>query len=252
MLEIASLVVTALTGLLGVLLGGRAATRMQAEADRRQEARELRRQAVDQQQREAQLVARYQEPLARAAYDLQGRLWNVLNKGYLETYLDRPDRAQKTYARESTVWLLAQYLGWVEIVRREAQLLPLEHQDARRSVNGALDHVVEILSTDEQFDERFRIFRPQQRAVGELMIVAGQDAEGSPRTDCMGFARFVETLKDPAEPLAMWLAPVLSDVRPVEQRTRGRLVALQRGLVALLDVIDAERVRFPRSRASSH
>jgi hypothetical protein len=65
------------------------------------------------------VLARYREPLLGAAYELQGRLWNILSLDFLRRYYFEGDEAQKTYAVENTLYVLAQYFCWSEILRHE-------------------------------------------------------------------------------------------------------------------------------------
>ena len=193
-----------------------------------------------------QLAARYQEPLVRAAFDLQSRLWNILEDGLIATFGVYGTDREKEYVRLSTQWLFAQYFGWVEILRRETQFLP-DRGHADQSVDQLLARVAHVLSSDAAFPEPvFRIFRSEQRAVGELMITKGRDAAGQERTDCMGYAEFVRRQHENTE-LARWLAPLAEDVeRLVDPSTSiRRLVALQNALIDVVDHIDRDGRRFP-------
>src|SRR5262249_39855502 len=69
------------------------------------------------------VLARYQAPLANAAYELQGRIYNIVALGFLRKYYVSGDASQKTYATENTLYVIAQFLGWSEILRREIQFL---------------------------------------------------------------------------------------------------------------------------------
>ena len=53
--------------------------------------------------------------------------------GFIETYYvdDRPD--DKEYARENTLFVLAEYLGWAEILRREVRFLDVGGRSTTRS-----------------------------------------------------------------------------------------------------------------------
>lgn len=66
---------------------------------------------------------RYRGPLLDAAWDLGDRLDNMLHRGFLSTY---STGARDSVAITSTLYRLAQYFGWVEIVRRDVQLLRFE------------------------------------------------------------------------------------------------------------------------------
>src|ERR1700752_351953 len=51
-------------------------------------------------------VARYREPLARAAYDLQSRIYNILQQNLLAVYFDNGDERERSYVIENTTFLV--------------------------------------------------------------------------------------------------------------------------------------------------
>jgi hypothetical protein len=61
-------------------------------------------------------ISRYREPLARAAYDLQSRLYNILEHSLISAYFDNGDERERAYVVDNTVFLVAQYLAWTEII----------------------------------------------------------------------------------------------------------------------------------------
>lgn len=243
-------VLAGVLGLAGVVMSARTQRRVQTEADlRTRELEEYRRQ-LDQADHTRELVDRYQEPLVRAAYDLQSRLWNILRQNMLGAYGSDRNSPAWTYARESTAWLFGQYFGWVEIIRREVQYLRLPDYDERRRLTEALDTVTHVCSSDRPtLGAAFQVFRAQQRALGELMIVDGHDARGRQRTDCMGFAAFTDALANPAHSVSSWFGPLIRSVDAVQPSSRGdRLTELQHALIDLVDLVDSEGTRFPNHR----
>ena len=67
-------------------------------------------------------------------YWQQRRLYNILHgqvldrapgndAGYLTAFLGRGTPAEAEYARRSTVFVLAEYLAWAEVLRRDVQFL---------------------------------------------------------------------------------------------------------------------------------
>ncbi|WP_433555841.1 hypothetical protein ACQPWY_25950 [Pseudonocardia xinjiangensis] len=211
------------------------------------------RRTLDEESKQRALVQRYQEPLARAAYDLQSRLWNILRGSFLEAHAHEPEGRGWRYARDSTVWLFAQYFGWVEIVRREIQFLPIGEHDESRRLQSALGKVSYVCSSDREIsDGTFLIFGAEQRALGELIIVEGQDAEGRTRTSCMGFAAFRAAVEDPDGQLGLWFTKLQEDTAKTADKNVGRerLRLLQHALVDLVDILDPApaHVRFPSGR----
>ena len=70
--------------------------------------------------REAQTtLSKFRDPLMHAAYDLQSRIFNILERGFLDRYYFRGSAREKEYAVENTVFLVAQFLGWTEAIREE-------------------------------------------------------------------------------------------------------------------------------------
>jgi hypothetical protein len=188
---------------------------------------------------------RYQEPLVRAAFDLQSRLYNILERDLLATGATNRD-----YIEKSTVWLLGQYFGWVEILRREAQFLALPTADDRAKVQRLLGGIARACSSDSLGSgAELQIQRSEQRALGEVMVIEGRDAAGGPRSDCIGYAAFSEAVDDPASPVHRWYAPLLPEVWPAGGMPNVRLVHLQHALINLVDAIDPDEIRFPDYRS---
>lgn len=193
--------------------------------------------------RAQELLDRYQEPLLRAAYELQSRLYNILKRGLFGTpELDR------RYVERSTVWLLGQYLGWAEIIRREAQFFKPAAAEDRATVQRLLGDVARALSSDSFGDPRLQIHRSEQRALGEVMIIDGRDADGDERSDCLGYATFDEAMDTEGGRLHRWFAPLLSQVWPEQGRVSERLLPLQHALIALIEHLDPQSTRFPEHR----
>jgi hypothetical protein len=141
-------------------------------------------------QRSDELLQRYAEPLVRAAFELQSRLYNIHQKSFV-TSLSIPE----DYRRLSTAWLFGQFLAWTEIVRRETQ--GMDYGDVRRTarLQRCLFNVSDILASNTIPDRAFRIFRAEQRAIGELMVIY-RTAGNEKRRDSMGYAEFVAKFTD--------------------------------------------------------
>lgn len=212
------------TALLTVLYG----PAWKARLDRRRE----------QAARSTYLLGRYSEPLARAAYDLQSRLYNI-DRGFLDTYYGRG-----IYAEASTLWMLGQYLAWVEVLRREVQLLDLGDLHRTAELQRELLEVSGMLASDKIPDPLFMVFRANQRAIGELMVIE-RNIEQQTRSDCLGYAEFVKQLDDKG--FAIWFADLKDNIAELarEKRPSLRLIYLQRALIDLVDFLDPDRVRFP-------
>src|SRR4249919_2094284 len=95
-------------------------------------------------------LAKYSEPLLGAAYELQARLWNILKQDFLERYHTQGDEAQKAYAVDNTLSVVAQYFGWSEIVRRDLQFLSFSKTEQTRAVAKVQQEIVEHFQDDDQ------------------------------------------------------------------------------------------------------
>src|SRR3954470_17890533 len=139
--------------------------------------------------REAEAVlARYREPLLAAAYELQGRLYNILELSFLRKYYLEGDQAQNDYAVQNTLYVVGQYFGWSEILRREIQFLSFSDSERTRAVADCQREIVELFQSDrDELGRPFLIWRGEQRAIGELMI----DREAG-ATHPIGYAAFLE------------------------------------------------------------
>jgi len=185
------------------------------------------------------VVSKYRDPLLHAAYDLQSRIFNILKKAFLTRYYENGSDREREYAVENTVFLLAQFLGWTELIRQEIQFLDLGIDQETRELRGLQDDMYTVLQSDK-LGIGLRLFAGEQRAVGELMI------EGAPGVRrCIGFATFLMN-RDAA--LDHWLDPLREDIRTMSNDAgpfEARLVSMQHSLIDLLRFLDPKGLRFP-------
>ena len=187
-------------------------------------------------------VARYREPLGRAAYDLQSRLYNILQLGLIRKYYDHGSARERSYVVSNTVFLAAQYFAWTEIIRREIQYLDLGTDEKTRQLARLQDGIYSLWQTDK-FGPLFRVFAGEQRAIGECMIRRGPTGDR-----CIGYETFLKRDQRRKDQL---LEALEVDVRSFSTRlpaARQRLVALQNALIDLLDFLDPNHIRFPKER----
>jgi hypothetical protein len=183
------------------------------------------------------VLAKYREPLIAAAYELQGRLYNILELGFLGKYYSRGDEAQKTYAVQNTMYVLAQYFGWSEILRREIQFLSFSDSKQTRHVADRQREVLECFQSDDLgLGRPFLVWRGEQRAIGECMI---EREDG--RVSCQGYASFLEHREGAAR---QWLERLEHDLESIAAAPNPRLVRLQHGLVDLIRELDPDRLRY--------
>jgi hypothetical protein len=204
------------------------------------------------------LMESYGASLAWAAYDLQTRLYNVLNghrldtspgpgRGFLTVCLTHGTPHEAEYVRRSTVFVLAEYLGWVEILRRDVQFLDLGRSRTNRAVMTKISEVGHAISRMSEDSNALRLFRTHQRAVGELLV----HPDGDPgRRRCLGYAEFCQRL-DTDEVYLGWFQRLLADVDELAADAGPsvpRLETVQKLLIELIDLLDPKAERFPQFR----
>jgi hypothetical protein len=219
-------VVAAIVGLFSGLLGASIALYGQLRLSSLQASREAER-----------LLARYREPLLGAAYELQGRLYNILELDFLRRYYLAGDEAQKAYAVENTLYVVAQYFGWSEILRREIQFLSFSDSTRTRAVAKRQREIVEVFQSDEpELGRPLLIWRGEQRAIGELMI---EPANG--QVQCMGYASFMGR-REPG--FRSWFERLEADVDTLAGGTNPRLFKPQHALIELIRELDPRGLRY--------
>lgn len=200
------------------------------------------------------------DPLLRAAFDLQSRLYNIVAKDFLERYLRNGSPDERQYAVMSTLWVIGQYMGWVEILRREVQYLDLGSRAVNRRLQLRLSDIATAFATDADRQENaFMLFRADQRALGEFMVTSRDTASGEKRPDCLGYSEFVARLHAaashaarqapalPRPPIVGWVERCEEDLRRAAGAPENaiRLAKVQRRLIDLVDLLDPDRVRYP-------
>lgn len=243
--EIAVSLISAAVALASVFLSARATqrtARLTHELDL-QKARATKEQQVE------ELMSRYREPLLRAAFDLQSRIYNIVKQDFLVRYGAKGREHERWYAHDNTVFLFAEYFSWVEILRRDVQFLDLGDVERNRLLVDRLDAIAHTFADDREIeDPTFRIFRGDQRALGELLISSGEDGQSR---RCVGYAQFRAKLRDDRS-FAEWFRPLADDVAALsgeEVPNPERLIRLHRALVDLISFLDDPPRRFaPESR----
>jgi len=178
-----------------------------------------------------EVLKRYREPLAAAAFDLQSRLYNILRKEFLERFGTGPlaDEAMWT-----TLFRMAQYFGWTEILRRDIQFLSFPEDDATRRVAHLQSEITRRFLTDAP-GHALMIWSDEQRALGERMILS---ADG--KLMCTGYAAF----RDRDDAFGPWRRRVEEGLS--DPASRERLREVQHLLCELVESLDERRVRYTR------
>ena len=187
-------------------------------------------------------VSRFSEPLARAAYDLQSRLYNILELGFVRVFLMSEKERERMYALNNTTFLVAQYACWTELIRREVQFLDLGENDRTRQILHLQDDISGILGTDFDSPE-LRIFAGEFRAIGEYMI-----EDHGKEMVCMGYGRFLVKMTSGTNTLIDAVRLDIENLQQSLEQATPRITRLQNALVDLLLMLDPRYIRFPRER----
>jgi hypothetical protein len=183
----------------------------------------------DQRVRQRQLLATHRDPAVRAINELQGRLWVVLSSGAANyRYVKGQRRGQ--YYIESTAFVVAQYLAWSELMRR--QIAALDYRDLSR----LLDEVSEGFAHG---GPGFQLFLYDQREIGERLMAASTHDPTAPIfrysdfRDMMGASDLPESLRALRDASKHLLEHV------EDESTRA--ARIQNALIDLLDFVDPDR-----------
>lgn len=188
-------------------------------------------------------LVKYRDPLLRAAFDLQTRLYNIVQGFFLKIYYHKSEE-KRDYAIHSTLFNIGEYLGWTEIMRRDGQFLDFGETSTNRRIEDLLSTVTHTFARDD-LDAAFQIFRAEQRAIGEIMIFQ-DDAVASAKPRCIGYADFIERMDDPA--FSRWFARLSADVERIateHKQHEERLIMLHNVLLDLIVFLDPECERVP-------
>ena len=176
------------------------------------------------------VLAKYRDPLAAAAFDLQSRLYNILCLGFFTKYADDAELTEEGVL--TTLFRLAQYFGWTEILRRDIQFLSFpEAEDSQKvaSLQGAIAGC--FLTAD--YGRELMIWSDQQRAIGERMIVKEHG-----NVICMGYARYLQQHEEVFNP---WYGRLRTELGT--PAATARLRDVQHLLVQLVEVLDPNGIR---------
>jgi hypothetical protein len=177
----------------------------------------------------------YREPLLAASYELQARLYNILQLKFVEKYISDDAAGKRTPATESTLYVFAQFFSWREIIRREVQYLRFSRDRQTREIGRLLQDIGETFLSDK-YGSQFMIWRVEQRGLGERMILS---ADG--KMTCLGYASFI----DHRSTMQEWLQPLESDLENLRDGGRRRLTQLQHLLLELVRQLDDKQKRYP-------
>jgi hypothetical protein len=198
------------------------------------EQRRYERREKDEERRSGARAAldRYRGPLLSAAWELGDRLDNIQHRSFL-VYVDVA-RGRAEQAKLSSLFRIAQYLGWREVVRTELQLLRFENEPDTQRVASLMGDILVVFAGDSLDDTRGMLWVDEQRAVGELMI---ERTDGVPRL--RGYAAFVREYNTV---FSHWLDALGRDILADTAESSDRLRLLRWSLLGLVICLDEEGV----------
>jgi hypothetical protein len=193
-----------------------------------------------------EVMSRYRDPLLRSIIDLQGRIYSIVKLNFMQRHLGSGDPEQVEYARVSTLFRLADYFGWVEILRVGVQFLNLGDRDRSRELAALSQEISLAFANTHKFpDAAFRLFRDEQRAIGELVV---EQIMGEQRAyQCIGYAQFVQRLEnDPS--FSRWFSRLSAEMDSMISPSGNyldRLIEVHDLFGTLLEFLDPSGVRYP-------
>jgi len=200
--------------------------------------------------REAQtsaLMSKYRDPLLRSAIDLQSRLFNIRQNSILQNF-DQRCLSEQNYLIDNTLYVFAEYFGWVEILRREIQFLDLGDLELNRHLSELSVNITKAFGTSQlnnkgKFDPTFQLFNGEQRAIGEIMMTP-RSIDQTLGYQCIGYAAFVQKMSD--SEFARWFAALKDDLDVITKTSKfdgDRLVLIHGRLIDLIDFLDPRCMR---------
>ncbi len=196
---------------------------------------------------------RVYEPLAQAAAELQSRIFNIVETGWVP--LQKRYESHGDYAATSTAFLFAQYFGWIE-ARRQAVLT--SSGEGGRDVSVQRAHRRGAQGAAPQRGQR-GLPVLHDRAAGDRRAHAdlgGASSETGTRIpNVAGYAAFVERYRNDEDFSPLVRARSTAGIDLVSKGDNRRLVAIQHALVAphrrARPEAQVHRRLRPRSRSSS-
>lgn len=212
--------------------------------------------------RQRDVIDRVTEPLLYAASDLQSRLYNLLRGGLLDAYRDAADRHKRNIT-EYTCFVVAQYFGWVEALRRTALVREVSDgmgltgertgdssPDGKPTIAIITREISNTFRSDKEFGREFMIFNGEQHAIGASMFY-WEELGASRFPAVLRFDQFVQKFRSDDSSFREWLEPITEGLHTLEYAqdvekfaAELRLARVQSLLVALMDLLDPTHAVF--------
>ena len=115
---------------------------------------------ADEQRSKARVVLdKYRGPLLHAASDLGSRVDKIRHRDFL----DQTAALDSDYAKLSTLFRVAQYCAWREVLRREVQLMRFDRESDTQAVAAFIGFVTWSMASDKHDGTYGLILVEQQR-----------------------------------------------------------------------------------------
>lgn len=197
------------------------------------------------------VLARYREPLLEAAYFLQSRIGNIQHHGFLGYASPLSERSDAAIL--STLYRVAHYFGWREILRQDIQFLDFRDEPEQTRVVADLLAWISAEWADDAYGTAFMLWLEEQRAIGALMVERQGD-----RSVCISYASFCNQYKSTFLP---WFERIDRDLRVEAEEeddshdylaeTDNRLAKIAELLRSLVERLDPDQIRFTQKWRSS-
>ena len=194
------------------------------------------------------IMDNYKGPLLHSSYELQSRIYNLVSNGVLELYFVKKfgDGSERNYLLNNTVFVIAQYFAWTEIIRREIQFIELDNPEETKGISEIQDRIYSLWNANRGiFDDPLMIWAGEQRGIGEIMIRTKDN-----KLVCIGYAKFLKILDSRDEDLLNQLKKKVEKYISNNGYERNRLIPVQNSLIDLLTVLDPSYIRFPMEQRS--
>jgi hypothetical protein len=196
---------------------------------------------LKQKDRVREQIIRWANPILSAVEDLNHRLENILDKGYL--ILNKQGRFSPQwsitydYFMSSTLYLFAQYFAWIQMLREQLSFELFQSEQTKveffkriRAVGKPLADFPYAPLNNCNGEDR-QVFRLQQRVIGELLILRDSNSSG-----CMSYPDFLEKLKEPS--FERHLEPLRALLENVSPDDNCRWIRLEETRKALWDLME--------------
>jgi hypothetical protein len=238
-------VVSAGVSVLGAVAAGLMGTWSAQRTRRYERLLDAQQKASDKAEQAEAVLSRYREPLLLAAENLHSRIFSIVKNKILLDYLQSSDPDLQRYGREYTVYVLAEYLCWAEIIRRDLRFLDLGTEERNRDLVRKLENV-QMAMSDTALPRAIRLFRGEQRAIGEIMMTPSSNADGA-QSESLGYVQFCARLDEDLG-FANWflrLREGMDDVAAADGLELVQLIKVQHHLIDLIEFLDPQHLRLP-------